>query len=387
MGEQGEDCLSLNITTPGLDGSRPVLVWIHGGAFVGGSGSVPWYDGESFARNGDVVVVSINYRLGALGFLHVGHLLGEAYADSGSAGIADQITALEWVRDNIAAFGGDPNRVTVFGESAGGMSVGSLLGSPHAKGLFTTAIAQSGAAHNASTTERAAEVTALVLAQLGLSEAGADGLLSIGVDELMAAQNAVYLGSAAGGGGLGTAGMPFQPVAGTPTLPIQPIDAIRDGNARSRPRRDRYDDRRMEVVRCVAARCAGAADRRRPAGARDRGAGRPRRRARRRLPRQSPGPVGRRRLERDCHRLRVPDPGDPHGRSAAEPPRRCVRLRVRPSLDGVRRRTRGLPRHRDPLRVRQRPPARGRRARRRNRRGRAGAGDGNEYRVDRRGGG
>src|SRR5689334_18476325 len=127
QGAQGEDCLSLNITTPGLDGARPVLVWIHGGAFVGGSGSVPWYDGESFARNGDVVVVSINYRLGALGFLHVGHLLGEAYADSGSAGIADQLTAIEWVRDNIAAFGGDPNRVTIFGESAGGMSVGSIL--------------------------------------------------------------------------------------------------------------------------------------------------------------------------------------------------------------------------------------------------------------------
>jgi len=151
QGAQGEDCLSLNITTPGLDGSRPVLVWIHGGAFVGGSGSVPWYDGESFARNGDVVVVSINYRLGALGFLNVGHLLGDDYADSGSAGIADQITALEWVRDNIQAFGGDPSRVTIFGESAGGMSVASILGAPRARGLFTTAIAQSGAAHNAST--------------------------------------------------------------------------------------------------------------------------------------------------------------------------------------------------------------------------------------------
>ncbi|MEY2417667.1 MAG: para-nitrobenzyl esterase [Actinomycetota bacterium] len=235
QGAQGEDCLSLNITTPGLDGSRPVLVWIHGGAFVGGSGSVPWYDGESFARNGDVVVVSINYRLGALGFLHVGHLLGDDYADSGSAGIADQITALEWVRDNIGAFGGDPNRVTIFGESAGGMSVGSILGAPRARGLFGTAIAQSGAAHNASSLDHAAEVTAKVLDYLGLKESDAEALLSLSVDELMAAQSAIYLKSAAGGGGAGVglngARMPFQPAAGTMTLPTQPIDAIRSGNA------------------------------------------------------------------------------------------------------------------------------------------------------------
>ena len=230
-GARAEDCLSLNITTPGLDGSRPVLVWIHGGAFVGGSGSVPWYDGESFARNGDVVVVSINYRLGALGFLHVGHLLGDAYADSGSLGIGDQVAALEWVRDNIAAFGGDPNRVTIFGESAGGMSVGSLLGSPRARGLFSTAIAQSGAAQNASTTEHAAEVTALVMAELGISDA--EGLLKIDVDTLMAAQAAVNLRAQAGGAGVGLSGggLPFQPVSGTPTLPIAPLESIRNGNA------------------------------------------------------------------------------------------------------------------------------------------------------------
>ena len=235
QGAQGEDCLSLNITTPSLDGSRPVLVWIHGGAFVGGSGSVPWYDGESFARNGDVVVVSLNYRLGALGFLHVGHLLGDAYADSGSAGIADQITALEWVRDNIAAFGGDPNRVTIFGESAGGMSVGTILASPRAQGLFTTAIAQSGAAHNASSLDHGAEITGRVLEYLGLKDSDADALLSISVDELMAAQSAISLTSAAGGGGgaMTGAGLPFQPVVGTPTIPTQPGDAIRNGSAKN----------------------------------------------------------------------------------------------------------------------------------------------------------
>lgn len=230
---QSEDCLTLTVTTPSLDGSRPVLVWIHGGAFTGGSGSTPWYDGESFARNGDVVVVSVNYRLGSLGFLHVGHLLGDAYADSGSAGIGDQIAALEWVRDNIAGFGGDPARVTIFGESAGGMSVGTLLGSPRARGLFSTAIAQSGAAQNASTPDQAAEVTAAVLADLGLTEAGADGLLSVEVDRLLAAQVAAsaLISSAQNLVSVNGGGLPFQPVMGTPTLPQQALEAIRGGNA------------------------------------------------------------------------------------------------------------------------------------------------------------
>jgi para-nitrobenzyl esterase len=230
---QCEACLSLTVTTPGLDGARPVLVWIHGGAFTAGTGATPWYDGAAFARNGDVVVVSINYRLGSLGFLHVGHLLGESYADAGSAGIADQIAALEWVRDNIAGFGGDPSRVTIFGESAGGMSVGSLLGSPRARGLFATAIAQSGAAQNASPLEEAAEVTAAVLEELGLTEAGADGLLAVDAEQLMTAQVAASakIQSARGMAGLNRGGLPFQPVMGTPTLPQQPLEAIRAGNA------------------------------------------------------------------------------------------------------------------------------------------------------------
>jgi para-nitrobenzyl esterase len=231
--EASEDCLTLTVTTPGLDGARPVLVWIHGGAFTGGTGATPWYDGASFARNGDVVVVSINYRLGALGFLHLGHLLGDDFADSGSAGIADQIAALEWVRDNIASFGGDPTRVTIFGESAGGMSVGTLLGAPRAQGLFTTAIAQSGAAQNASTPDQAAEMTALVLAELGLTEAGADGLLSVEVDRILAAQVAASttLSASRGLAGINGGGLPIQPVAQTPTLPAQPLDAIAAGSA------------------------------------------------------------------------------------------------------------------------------------------------------------
>ncbi len=114
-----EDCLSLNVQTPALDDARrPVMVWIHGGAFVNGTGAIPWYDGANFVRHGDVVVVSINYRLGVLGWLHLGHL-DPSYATSGNNGLLDQIAALRWVRDNIAGFGGDPANVTVFGESAG----------------------------------------------------------------------------------------------------------------------------------------------------------------------------------------------------------------------------------------------------------------------------
>ncbi len=129
-----EDSLYLNVWTPACDdGRRPVMVWIHGGAFMWGAGDTPWYDGTKFALQGDVVVVTINYRLGPFGFLHLADLFGDDFAGSGNAGILDQIAALEWVRDCIGAFGGDPDRVTVFGESAGGASVGTLLGTPRAR--------------------------------------------------------------------------------------------------------------------------------------------------------------------------------------------------------------------------------------------------------------
>ena len=128
-----EDCLTLNIWTPGIDDARrPVLVWLHGGSFATGSGGVPWYHGTRLVTRGDVVVVTVNYRLGAFGFLHLADLLGDGFAGSGNVGLLDQIAALAWVRDNIAGFGGDPDRVTVFGESAGGMSVATLLAMPAA---------------------------------------------------------------------------------------------------------------------------------------------------------------------------------------------------------------------------------------------------------------
>ena len=139
-----EDCLSLNIWTPKADAAkRPVLFWIHGGAFVVGSSRNTFYDGSHLAVRGDVVVVSINYRLGAWGFLDLSPY-GERYAESANIGLLDQVAALNWVRQNISKFGGDPDNVTIFGESAGAASVGDLLSMPVARGLFSKAILESG---------------------------------------------------------------------------------------------------------------------------------------------------------------------------------------------------------------------------------------------------
>src|ERR671916_3207496 len=183
--EMGEDCLALNVWTPACDGARrPVLVWIHGGAFVNGSGSTPWYDGTSFAARGDVVCVTINYRLGALGFLHLDDLGGEAYASSGNVGLLDQVAALRWVRDNIEAFGGDPANVTVFGESAGAMSIGALLGMPAARGLFRRAIPQSGAANHVSSRDTATGVALDLLDAVGLDRSQVDRLRDLPVEAL-----------------------------------------------------------------------------------------------------------------------------------------------------------------------------------------------------------
>jgi para-nitrobenzyl esterase len=145
MGVSGdEDCLTLNVWAPVAPAApRPVMFWIHGGAFTGGTGGLGTYDGTSLARTGDLVVVTINYRLGALGFL-ARESLASAEDGIGNYGIQDQIAALEWVSRNIARFGGDPDRVTIFGESAGGMSVCSLLGAPRADRLYSAAIIQSG---------------------------------------------------------------------------------------------------------------------------------------------------------------------------------------------------------------------------------------------------
>lgn len=230
-----EDCLTLNVFTPAADdGARPVMVWIHGGGFTSGSGSLGWYDGTSFARRGDVVVVTINYRLGALGFLHLADLGGPEYTASGVNGLLDQIAALRWVRDNVASFGGDPDRVTVFGESAGGMSVATLLAMPDARGLFRGAIAQSGAAANTFPPRVAAEITGAFLAELGATDL--EAVLAAPVEALLDAQGAVMSrlmadpGHVSGVGGLALA-MPFQPVVDGEVLPTEPLEAVRAGSA------------------------------------------------------------------------------------------------------------------------------------------------------------
>ncbi|WP_156722181.1 carboxylesterase/lipase family protein [Streptomyces apocyni] len=139
-----DDCLTLNLWTPSADDAgRPVLVWIHGGGFVSGSGSLPNYSGEAFARNGDLVVVSINYRIGPLGYLYFGADGAPGAEESGNFWLTDQVAALRWVHDHIAHFGGDPDRITVAGQSGGAVSIAALAGHPDAQGLFRRAILQS----------------------------------------------------------------------------------------------------------------------------------------------------------------------------------------------------------------------------------------------------
>jgi len=228
-----EDCLTLNIWTPGCDDAdRPVMVWIHGGAFILGSGSSPMYDGEAFARRG-VVLVSINYRLGALGFLRLNDLTNGAIPSTGNEGLLDQVAALRWVNENIAAFGGDPGNVTIFGESAGGMSVGSLMAIEDAQPLYDKAIPQSGACHTASSAERANIVTELTLEKLGVSANDTAALFSASSKEILKAQEAVLaeLGIV---GSQRVKGMPYQPVVDGLHITEPPIEAIRAGRARGK---------------------------------------------------------------------------------------------------------------------------------------------------------
>src|SRR6204780_5604588 len=141
-----EDCLHLNVWTNGLDAhKRPVMVWLHGGGFTSGNGSYTMYDGGNMARKHDVVTVTVNHRLNSFGFLYLADVGGAKYANASNVGMMDVVAALEWVRDNIANFGGDPGNVTIFGQSGGAGKVSTLLAMPGAKGLFHRAIVQSGA--------------------------------------------------------------------------------------------------------------------------------------------------------------------------------------------------------------------------------------------------
>ncbi|MFI1758006.1 carboxylesterase/lipase family protein [Streptomyces sp. NPDC020571] len=228
----GEDCLNLNVWTPapGRTGGRlPVMVWIHGGAFRNGSGSLPSYDGTQLAADG-VVCVTLNYRLGAEGFL----LLPDG---TSNLGLLDQVAALEWVRDNIAEFGGDPENVTVFGQSAGAISITALMTMPQARGLFRRAITQSGAGHHSHPEHIARRVTERLAALAG-AEPTRESLAAVPPRRLIAADAALgreiaqeaaapgQWGESAGGG------TTVLPVVDGATLPQRPIDALAGGAGR-----------------------------------------------------------------------------------------------------------------------------------------------------------
>lgn len=230
---QSEDCLNLNIYAPNAGRNlRPVMVWIHGGAFVTGSGCFKLYDGQRLASRG-VVVVTINYRLGALGFLRLADITGGAIPAMGTEGLGDQILALTWVRDNIEAFGGDPRNVTIFGESAGAMSVAGLLASPAARGLFHKAILQSGAGHHTRGQDYAERVARAFMQHLGASSA--HELERAPTEAILKAQASVIAEIDNDGDPHKLGTMPFRPIAGTSLLPADPIAALRDGAARSIP--------------------------------------------------------------------------------------------------------------------------------------------------------
>jgi len=191
--QQSEDCLVLNVFTPGLkDGrKRPVMVWLHGGGFSSGSGSGRILDGTSLAHTHDVVVVTLNHRLNVFGYTYLADAMGSDFALSGSAGLLDLVAALEWVRDNIAGFGGDPDLVTIFGQSGGGRKVATLMSMPSAKGLFHRAIIESGAVLRLTTREDAVKYTDLLLGELGLKEGQIRELQSLPMARLLAADATV----------------------------------------------------------------------------------------------------------------------------------------------------------------------------------------------------
>ncbi len=231
-GQPGEDCLRMNIWTPGVNdrAKRPVMVWLHGGGYSSGSGQEhPGYHGENLSRRGDVVVVSLNHRLNVFGHLDLSEY-GAQYADSANAGILDLVAALEWVRDNIANFGGDPGNVLIFGQSGGGGKVSTLMAMPAAKGLFHKAVVMSGSTLRVAVPEDSRKLAAAVLAELKLSKAQVQKLQDVPVATLIEASSAAQrklMQPMAGGMAFG---MPrgrrigWSPVVDGKNLPAHPFD-------------------------------------------------------------------------------------------------------------------------------------------------------------------
>jgi para-nitrobenzyl esterase len=213
-GSGTEDCLHLNLWTPGLGGGkRPVMVWFHGGGFSAGSGNWNMYNGGNLAAKQDVVVITVNHRLNVFGYLYLAELGGEKFARSSNVGMLDCIAALEWVRDNISAFGGDPNNVTIFGQSGGGGKVSTLLAMPQAKGLFHRAIAMSGSAVKKVPRDRATKGAEAFMAKLGLKPNQLDELQKMPQAQLLGAMRGVQ-------------GLQLSPVVDGHSLPADPFDPV-----------------------------------------------------------------------------------------------------------------------------------------------------------------
>jgi para-nitrobenzyl esterase len=191
----GEDCLALNVWTNSVSGRRPVMVWLHGGGFASGNGCYTMYDGANLARKHDVVAVTINHRLNAFGYMYLAEIGGEKYAQSSNLGQMDIVAALQWVKENISKFGGDPNNVTIFGQSGGAGKVCTLMAMPAAKGLFHRAIVQSGAALRGTPKDTATKAAETFMSKVGAKTV--DQLQSMPMAQLIA------VASAPGGGNFG----------------------------------------------------------------------------------------------------------------------------------------------------------------------------------------
>ncbi len=225
---QSEDCLVLNVWTPGVAdaGKRPVMVWLHGRGYASGAGSETIYNGANLARRGDVVVVTINHRLNVFGYLHLEDIAGEAYAGSGVAGMLDIVLALEWVRDNIEAFGGDPGNVTIFGESGGGRKVSVLMAMPSAKGLFHRAIVQSSPGLRGRERKSATDFAERLLAKLDIKANEIEKLRQLPAQQLLDAVGSLSRGRP-GPGPMGEGGvMTLSPVVDGHYLPANPFDPV-----------------------------------------------------------------------------------------------------------------------------------------------------------------
>jgi para-nitrobenzyl esterase len=220
-GYPGEDCLRLNVWSPGVGrGSRPVMFWIHGGGYEAGSSQeLPSYDGERLARRGDVVVISVNHRLGPFGFLDLSEAGGERYARSANVGMLDLVLALEWVKANAAAFGGDAGNVTIFGQSGGGAKVSHLMAMPSAKGLFHKAIVQSGSLMEAGDPAAGHKLASEVLKALGIAPGELDRLAAVSAIDLVAAGEKAKRAMPRPSSGIG---LIWQPTGDGVVLPANP---------------------------------------------------------------------------------------------------------------------------------------------------------------------